>query len=103
MQHLGAEHNRVKVKASLVWVPAAVVHAAKHLQNRHQVDAVGQGYAVLAIARKDVVVRANSIARANLGTLLSDGWHPKTQLALALQCGGLIVETTNASHVAIKL
>ena len=77
VQHLGAENYRVEVKAGLVWIPAAVIYAAKHLQNRHQIDAVGQGYSVLSIARKDVVVWANPVARANLGTLLSDCRHPE--------------------------
>ena len=64
---------------------------------------MGDGYAVLAIRRKDVVVVPDSITRTDLRGLLADGGDPQAELPLTLKCLGLFVETTHARHVAIEL
>ena len=103
MQDLRAQNDGVEVEASFLGVPATVIHTTHHLENRHQLDAVGYRNPMLAVAGENVVVSADAIAGPNLSSLLANGRNPKSQLTLALQGNRFNVKTPNARHVAIKL
>ncbi len=58
---------------------------------------------MLAVRREDVVVVAQRPAGADLRGLLAQQRGPQAQLALALQRGGLTVETAGHHHVAVQV
>lgn len=102
VQGLRADDDRVQVEVVGVRVPAAVVHAAEHAEQVGRVDPAAPGDAVLAVGREDVVVLAGGAPGADLGGLLTEQRGPQAQLALALQGGGLGVETAGQHHVPVQ-
>ena len=76
MKRLRSQHDCVKVEAGFIGVPTTVINSAEHLEQAHQVNAVGDGYSVLAVARENVVVVADAVARANLRSLLANRRSP---------------------------
>ena len=64
---------------------------------------MGNRYSVLTIRRKNVVVVTDAIARTDLSCLLTDGWHPKSELTLTLQSFGFAIKSAHARHIAVEL
>ena len=67
-----------------------------------RVDAPAPGDAVLAVGREDEVLLAQGPAGADLRRLLAEQLGPDAELAVALQCGRLDVDTPGQHHVAVE-
>ena len=50
-----------------------------------------------------MVVVTDAIARTDLSCLLTDGWHPKSELTLTLQSFGFAIKSAHARHIAVEL
>ncbi len=100
VQDLGTHHDRVRLEAVFVHVPAAVGRPAEQAEDVQRVDAPAPGHRVLAVGREDHVVGAQRPRRADLGRLLPAQARPQAELTLALQGGRLLVEPARDHHVA---
>jgi len=102
VQGLRADDDRVELEALVVRVPAALVDPAEQPEQRHRVDALAVGDAVLAIGRESEVAIGERLARANLRGFLAEQAGPQAELALALQRGRFGVDPPDQHEVAVE-
>ncbi len=100
VQDLGSHHDRVRLEAVFVHVPATVGDPAEQAENVQRIDAPAPGHRMLTVGREDHVVGAQRPRRADLGRLLPAQARPQAELTLALQGGRLLVEPACDHHVA---
>ncbi len=102
MQCLGADDDLRRRHVDRVRIPAGGGRSAPHTHEVGEVGAAAVGDAVLAIAGEDEVIAAESPARTDLRGLLAEKGRPQAQLALALQCGRLGVDSADDHHVLVQ-
>jgi hypothetical protein len=84
-------------------IPPAVLVAAPLHQQFGGRDPATQRGGILAVAGEDVVVAAKRGDRANLRDFLPERLQPQAQLALSLECDGLVVEAAGHRHSSTEV
>ena len=103
MQNLRADDDRVGVEAVFLRVPAAVVLAAEHAEQRFGFNPAAPCQTVFAVGGEDEVLFAQCAAQSDLCGFLALERCPQAQLSLTLQGIALCVYSTDEHHVPVEL
>ncbi len=102
VQSLGADDNGRIGHIDLVRIPAGVRHTAPQPGEQRGVHAAAVGHPRLAVAAEHIIVAVQGAGRADLRGFLAEQWWPQAELALALQCGRLDVDTPDDHQVLVQ-